>query len=130
MSRLKLSPAKLVYGREIRLPKDNITGKIPTETARTVELSNINAIRNLTEKEKTNNTYTSNLQPGDRVMVLNGVLRKGVMINKDCPRYDGPYEVTEKLTNNTYRVKLDYDTFKTYHASRLIRYFSRAEWNL
>ncbi|OLY79455.1 hypothetical protein AYI68_g6472 [Smittium mucronatum] len=129
MSRLNISPAKLVFGKELRLPLDKNSHTAPTEEARITELANINGIRESYTKDRKTSGFISDLKENELVMVLNGTTRKGGIKNKSLPKYDGPYRILEKQHNNTYKLELDNKNTNDYHASRLIRYFSRASWD-
>ncbi|PVU85263.1 hypothetical protein BB561_006965, partial [Smittium simulii] len=120
------SPSELMFGRKLRLWKDNDEEGIPGQVARMIELGNIAGVRRTKEKKKISNEYTSNLKAGETVLLLNGVLRKKGIRNKMLPRYEGPYKIIEQEKNNVFIIESKIGNRQTVHASRLIRYFSRA----
>ena len=61
-----------------------------------------------------------NFKEGDLVWVYFGHPEKG-KTHKLLPRFDGPYQIINKLDNVTYRVKRDKQIIVT-HVQRLLKY--------
>ncbi|PVU98194.1 hypothetical protein BB561_000042 [Smittium simulii] len=86
MSRIKKLLAKLMFGKELRLPKYFAVKILATVTARMIEFADLPALRQGLIKEKVATGYKNELKEGKMVMVLNGVRKKKGIANKNSVR--------------------------------------------
>ena len=116
------TPARLMLGRELRLPLDLVTGRPPGEELPSSELEYVAAMRQ--RMEVTRQQATRNLRmageamargylrrardakysAGDRVWLHNPRRKRGLSPKLQSP-WEGPYTVEQPMSDVTYRIK-------------------------
>ena len=134
------TPARLMLGRELRLPMDLVTGRPPDDEAPTVRTEYAVALQErLTEvhhqvrnnlqfageamkRQYDRRTRTASFVEGDQVWLHNPCRRKGLSPKLQSP-WEGPYTVVEKITEVTFRIRGGVRARpKVVHVDRLWRY--------
>ena len=133
------TPARMMLGRELRLPVDLATGRPPqeeetplaTDYAQALQESMVkvhgNARRHLVisghsmKARYDDQAREAVFTAGDRVWLHNPRRRKGFSPKLQSP-WEGPYEVVEALSDVTYRIRRGTQRSKVVHVDRLWRY--------
>lgn len=128
---LKFSPYFLLFGIQPTLPidldSDSTSIVLPYLDSRLLELDPLLAIRlNLIRSSQSSDSHTT-FNVGDFVWLLDPKLRKrSLKLAKFQPRYIGPYQISEVLSQHRYILKSQIDEFsKPIHASRIIPFVPR-----
>jgi hypothetical protein len=128
---LKFSPYFLLFGIQPTLPidldSDSTSIVLPSLDSRLLELDPLLAIRlNLIRSSQSSDSHTT-FNVGDFVWLLDPKLRKrSLKLAKFQPRYIGPYQISEVLSQHRYILKSQIDEFsKPIHASRIIPFVPR-----
>jgi hypothetical protein len=118
----QFSPHFLMFGREVQLPLDVVFGQPQQQVAR--ESDYVFKLRNdleaahqatrekLNVSQKIQKSYYdrrcagNQYQEGDRVWLLNTVVKPGRTQKLHCP-WEGPYVIKKRLSDVTYRIKAD-----------------------
>jgi hypothetical protein len=132
------TPFFLIYGRDPVLPNDLLFGNIKPPQAENLLDYKIDLVQRLKRAyEKINKSRTQNVNKyrdyydqkhkkqiyniGDNVMLYWPVPVKG-LTQKLLPKWDGPYVVTNRLGEVTYRIEKDNGKTHTVHVQRLRLY--------
>ena len=132
------TPFFLTYGQNPRiLPLETLESKNPSSESylKTIQESTKNAIKAIQksneamEKHSNKKRLPANFQVNDKVLLStrNLKLEEGAGIRKLSPKFCGPFEITEKVNEVTYRLNLsqpmiDRGIHNAFHASLLKPY--------
>jgi len=134
------TPAKLMFGRELRLPVDLATGRPPQEV--TDPISNYaqmlqerlitahrlvrNSMRTAGNNMKTRYDWHSRevkYNVGDHVWLHNPLRKRGLSPKLQSP-WEGPYEILQVMSDVTYKIRRgSQKRSRVVHADRLWRYY-------
>jgi len=134
------TPAKLMFGRELRLPVDLATGRPPQEV--TDPISNYaqmlqerlitahrlvrNSMRTAGNNMKTRYDWHSRevkYNVGDHVWLHNPLRKRGLSPKLQSP-WEGPYEILQVMSDVTYKIRRGpQKRSRVVHADRLWRYY-------
>ena len=132
--------ARLMFGREMRLPVDLTTGRPPSESLPTVETDYARALQRRMEgtRKKVSDSIRlagqsmwrryqqrvrdASYRPGERVWLHNPRRKRGLSPKLQSP-WEGPYTVVEALSDVTYRISPGVGKRRrVVHVDRLARY--------
>ncbi|PVU94778.1 hypothetical protein BB559_002933 [Furculomyces boomerangus] len=109
-----------------RLPIKNTLNILNNPELWKYKVSTLVGLRKSFEETSKSSTKASQFEIGSKVLVLRPQLRKIVPVSKLLPRYLGPYTIQRRLSHNLYQVESESKDLKVFHASRLIKFFSRS----
>ena len=133
------TPARLMLGRELRLPVDLATGRPPQEEATPLATSYAQALqesmksvhdharRHLNTSGRSmkarydDQAREAVFEAGDRVWLHNPRRKKGLSPKLQSP-WEGPYDVIEALSDVTYRIRHGTKRSRVVHVDRLWKY--------
>ena len=124
-----MSPNKALYGRDVRNPFDFFSGeKLKDTTADTLVRSahdRFHSLKNKLQVSTHNMERKVNVRGTDRSVKLGDKCYIKINVRNQLnyklgPKFDGPFEVVEKLVGNKYRVKsLENNVEKVVHISQI-----------
>jgi len=107
-SRTKVSPIYLLLGVEPRLPPDPLDrpeeASVDNPTLRDLDLIKVRCLRYLLQLESLDRPkkQVRAFEPGDRVLVLDARVLKGMKLPRFVPRFKGPYVVSHQKNRYDY----------------------------